>query len=524
VHSLLPLIETYRTSSEKLWLDYDTSGFKLISHIPKSQKHRKEIVLRFYEACETYFGISPRCAWNASVPVHSVRLLPSILSQDTCLHLFTEALPLTLQDVVAIYDALQKTTPCPLEPLQVHRMADAQSYHGVVGAPPTLFSKFFHHIRLQKDALLLEKIADDLERLTSIEDHMWRRYLTLAILSHGAVYRELEGQRLLLPSFHQAGHLEAYHCIQHLIDDGVKTVSLFPENPQEPGLYLCQGTELWPSQRSALGSILANFATHGSATAAYAHSWRRIHKHLRDLRKSSSSLPFVAGHSMGGALAIQIMLYSHAFIDTAYAFNPPLPSQRDEEFFMTLSPEIQEKLQIHANLDDFAFWRIGEKVFGHVTIWLAITRYRYSPVTLWDTITVLPALYKIFMNLTRAFPAHQNLFALEPLSVRVRLSPREIALENRERLTRFDYLRFFPKLYDPMRNLIRLLRRLFGWTLQAEYLQNEIEIVLLHEQDLLDSVTESNREEKESQLALLRKQKERLLKELSSLISPADHP
>ena len=111
----------------------------------------------------------------------------------------------------------------------------------------------------------------------------------------------------------------------------MKTASLFPQEEGAPSIYLCQGTELWPSQPSMFGSILANFAQHGAATEAYAHSWRRIHKHLRELGR-----PFVAGHSMGGSMALQIGLYSHALVERVYAFNPPVPGERDALFYQKL--------------------------------------------------------------------------------------------------------------------------------------------------------------------------------------------
>ncbi|MBS0646756.1 MAG: hypothetical protein JSR97_09250 [Verrucomicrobia bacterium] len=514
---MIQLFEANQDQADKLWLDYQpmTQRFCAVKKIVPSKERRKLIVAQFYATCSKNFKGCVRQVMNEVIKLPSHSDLPAIISQDACLHMFTQALPFKLKDARDIYQRLQTAASSHLSEIRVHSLEEAHRYYRVIGAPPTLLAKFFYHIRVQKDEELLRQVEEDLKLISQLEDAQWRRHLTLAILAHGAVYRELEGCQLSIPSFYEKGKMENYRCMQHLIDEGVKTVSLVPVDPKQPGIYLCQGTELWPSQRSALGSILANFATHGSATAAYAHSWRRIHKHLRDLRTPYNSLPFIAGHSMGGALAIQIMLYSHVLIDRAYAFNPPLPFKRDEEFFHSLPHKVQAQLQIHANLDDFAFWRIGEKMFGHVVIWLAMTRYRYSPLKLLDTILVIPAFYKLYINLTRAFPAHQNLFALDSLSLSVQLSQEEMQKENVERLTRFDYLRFFPKLYDPMRNFVQLIRRVFGWKLQSEYIRNEIEIVLLHEQDLLDSMTEANREEVEQELAQLTLQKENLLKELA---------
>lgn len=91
-----------------------------------------------------------------------------------------------------------------------------------------------------------------------------------------------------------------------------------PVDPEARPIYLCQGTEIWPSQPSVLASLLVNCAEHGSATEAYKQCRQRLH---HDLTRFSIA-PYVIGHSMGGALALQIGLYSPSLIHKAYAFNP----------------------------------------------------------------------------------------------------------------------------------------------------------------------------------------------------------
>ena len=113
-----------------------------------------------------------------------------------------------------------------------------------------------------------------------------------------------------------------------------------------------------------------------------------------------------------------------------------------------------------------------------------------------------------------AFPAHQHVIALDRSYVTVDLTAEEIAQENRERLSRFDYMRFLPSLYDPAKILMRWGRKLFGWSLRDQYLRNEIEIIALHEQELLDTRSEENSTEVEFELDELRRQKRDLLREL----------
>ncbi len=220
---------------------------------------------------------------------------------------------------------------------------------------------------------------------------------------------------------------------------------------------------------------------------------------------------------MGGALAIQIGLYSHTLIDEVYAFNPPMPNERDYLFYHQLSNESKNKIQVITNLDDFAFWRIGAKVVGNVTLFLGKKRWRYYAVSFWDCILFLPAFIKFIRNVHHAFPAHQNIAHLYENWVSVKLTQEEIEKENMERITRFDYLRFFPKLYDPMKNLLRHIRSIFKWRLEKIYIRNEIEILTLHEKDLLDTLSENNREEIIKEIKALRHRKGIFIKRLLKL-------
>ena len=211
---------------------------------------------------------------------------------------------------------------------------------------------------------------------------------------------------------------------------------------------------------------------------------------------------------------MQIGLYSHHLIDSVYAFNPPVPNVRDYSFYHQMSENCRNKIQVITNLDDFAFWRIGAKVIGNVTLFLGKKRWRYYSVGLWDCLFLIPAFIKFIRNVRHAFPAHQNIAALYENWVSVKLTQEEIEKENIERTSRFDYLHFFPKLYDPMKVLITRARKIFKWGLEEEYLRNEIEILALHERDLIDTITDENQAEVEHELKELRRQKGILIKKL----------
>ncbi len=505
------------------WIVWTGEGFDVQKQKPTGRRANRETLARVYKAlCYQIEELGTtadvasklvRSLWIEESDPHRPKSLPRIIGEDGFLRMYALGAPLQVDLFLRMWKRLgepPEDKTIELAPIHVEWNTPDCSYHDVDATPPGLLPKLFRFSRLKKDKELLEKIAGDLKKFSSIENGEKRGFLTLAVLSHGAAYRELDGLILMVPSFQNKDHLVPYQCQQHLIAEGVKTVSLIPKEEGEPPIYLCQGTELWPSQPSVLGSIMANFAEHGSATEAYAHSWRRIHKQLRDF----STPPLVAGHSMGGALAQQIALYSHNLVDQVYAFNPPAPHERDYYFYHQLTPASQAKLQIFANLDDFAFWRIGSKIIGNVTLFLGKKRWKYYPVTIWDCIFIFPAFFKFIMNVYHAFPAHQSIAALYENWASVKLTQEEIDKENIERTTRFDYLRFFPKLYNPTKNILTYIRRVFRWGLEQEYLRNEIELVSLHERDLLDTLTEANSAEILHELKILQDQKSTLITRL----------
>lgn len=516
----MTLSDIYEKKDRKGWLVCKDNCFVVQARKPNKSSENRETLASVYAHCvvavtqdATFEEVSRfvRSLWiEESVPLR-VKHLPRIIGEDGFLRMFALGDPLSVDLFCRIWKRLDEPLEdkvIRLNPILVEWNQDSAQYYNEDATPPGILPKLFITQRLKKDKEQLSHVRCDLEKVAEVEDQIRRRWLTLAILSHGAAYREIEGKILKIPCFTERGTLIAYRCHKHLIAEGVRTVSMTPYGQNAPPIYLCQGTELWPSQPTMLGSIMANFAAHGAATAAYAHSWRRIHKHLRDLYHGH--LPLVAGHSMGGSLAIQIGLYSHHLIDKVYAFNPPMPNERDYDFYHQMSQKRQEKILVTANLDDFAFWRIGAKVIGKVTLFLGKKRWRYYPVGLWDCLFLVPACVKFILNVWHAFPAHQNITALCENWVCFELTQGEIERENRERLSRFDYLYFFPRLYDPMRALFHFVRKLFRWRMEAQFLRNEIEITALHERDLIDTMTEENREEIERELGELRRQKELL--------------
>ncbi|MCC5831802.1 MAG: alpha/beta fold hydrolase [Chlamydiales bacterium] len=518
----MKLAEIYEKAEQDEWILWKEGRFSLERAIPNQRRLNRETLARVYVACVD--EIKHQGNWEeASRYVRALwieegipgrpKSLPRIIGEDPFVRMYAFGKPLP----VALFHRIWKRLGEPigdktmrLNPIRVEWNAESSLYFDEDATPPGILPKLFITQRLKKDKEQLDHICRDLARAANIEDPIRRRWLTLAILSHGAAYREIEGKALNIPSFTEAGKLIAYRCRKHLIAEGVRTVSLAPIEEGAIPIYLCQGTELWPSQPTMIGSIMANFATHGSATAAYAHSWRRIHKHLRDLHNGDP--PIVAGHSMGGALAMQIGLYSHDLIERVYAFNPPVPNNRDYDFYHSMDKSRRDKIVVAANLDDFAFWRIGAKVIGNVTVFLGKRRWRYYPVGLLDCLLLIPAVVKFILNVRHAFPAHQNIVALSENWISFVLTQEEIERENQERPSRFDYLRFFPKLYDPMKTLFRIVRR--WWRMEAQYLRNEIEIIALHERDLIDTMTDDNEEEIMRELRVLHEQKERLRRKL----------
>lgn len=505
------------------WIVWTGDAFDIQQHKPLDLLGNRETLARVYAALTFQIeeiGASPeqasklvRALWIEESDAKRPKSLPRIIGEDGFLRMYALGSALQVDMFLRMWKRVGErfeNKTIELEPIQVGWNPKETLYHDVDATPPGVLPKLFRYFRIKKDLELLVLIAEDLQAISRLDDPLKRERLTMAVLSHGAAYRELEGRILHIPSFTLKGELVAYLCHQHLIAEGVKTISLVPQEAGATPIYLCQGTELWPSQPSVLGSIMTNFAENGSATAAYAHSWRRIHKHLREL----PGIPLVGGHSMGGALALQIGLYSHNLVKRVYAFNPPAPHERDHLFYHQLAPASQSKIQVTANLDDFVFWRIGSKLIGNVTLFLGKTRWRYSSVGLWDCVLFVPAFFKFILNVRHAFPAHQNIAALYENWVSVKLTPEEIEKENIERTTRFDYLRFLPKLYDPTKNLLTYIRKVFKWRHEKDYLRNEIELISLHERDLIDTLNEANAEEIQHELKTLQSQKSALISRL----------
>jgi pimeloyl-ACP methyl ester carboxylesterase len=504
---------------EALWMSWQKDGFELQQNKPKDRKQNRETLARAYLALTRLLekeGVTPlsasarvRAAWHGEVTT-TIASLPGIIRDDGFLSMYASGSPLQVKRFLQLRKKVAICSESSFYPIQIEWIPPDARFHDVDATPPGVLPKLFRYFRLQKDKELLVLIEEDLRAISRIKDSHRRELLTMAVLSHSAAYRELEGRTLQIPSFTEPGYCIPYLCHQHLIAEGAKTITLVPQKAGAASIYLCQGTELWPSQPSVVGSIMTNFAAHGSATEAYAHSWRRIHKHLREL----PGTPIVAGHSMGGALAQQIGLYSHNLVQKIYAFNPPAPHERDYLFYHQLSGASQRKIQVIANLDDFAFWRMGSKLIGNITLFMGKTRWRYYPVGLWDCLLFVPAFVKFILNVQHAFPAHQHIVALHENWVSVKLTQVEIDRENRERVGRFDYLRFLPKLYDPTKNLLRYLRAIFRWKLEKDYLRNEIELISLHERDLIDTLNEANKEEIQHELKTLQVQKSALISRL----------
>lgn len=479
-------------------------------------EENRESLLRFYQYLldlhpEKIEGNAQLRSIFSQIFSHNASTLPKIIEKDGFLALFALGKAISIGEAKKVALFFEKNLLADSSPIFFDFTPESAEFFDVDATPPGFLPKMFPHFRLKADAKLLERVREDLKKAADLPDGK-RKLVTLMLLSFSLAYRECRGLMIDLPHFLHKGQLVRYHCHQHLIGEGIKTISMSC-NENHPPIYLCQGTELWPSQPSMLGSILNNFAEHGSSTQAYAHSWRRIHKQLRDLTTSDHQ-PIVIGHSMGGALAIQIALYSHDLIESSFAFNPPMPGERDAQFFSSLSSDVQKKMQIFANLDDVAFWRIGECVFGNVTCFISTKRWRYYPIVLRDVFLFFPAIFKLIWNIKKAFPAHQKIIPLTPVYLSFCLSKEEIQEENSSRKSRFDTLHFLPKLYDPLKWLTYFIRKIFKWSLEEEYIRNEIEIIALHERDLLDTITKENSEDVKKKIEKLHQQKHILQKKI----------
>ncbi len=519
-------LEEISEAAPDLFLCWSEKGFYLSKRKPKDRARNREMLFHLFGKCVEKVQLAGcpsqqadsfvRKIWTEEGPNTIPWSFPSVVGEDGFLRLFAKGRPLNVAAFRKIWQGLKRTDFSNHFPTFIFgENKDAGSYYNVKATPRGFLAKFSSRIRLKRDPGLLKEIQSDLHRVSQIEEYQKRKFLTLAILSCAASYRELDGEVLQIPSLvaKEAGSVVSYGFRHHLIWEGIKTVSATPLEHEEvePGLYLCQGTEFWPSQPAPLGTIYANLGKEGSATEPYARCWRQIHSHLRALTKHENLPPLVAGHSMGGALASQILLYSHPLIDSAYAFNPPVVEERDFKLYHRLSVKTREKLHVYANVDDLPFWRIGSNVIGKVTLFLGQDRWPYRPVRKRDLFLLFPAAYKIIANIHNVLPSHQNIFALQRFYIQVPLSAREIKKENGERCARFDRLNFIPKFHKLARWLLGFFRNNFRWKTRHEYLQSQIELLELHEKDLRDTLAFEGGEEIARELEELKRQKQELL-------------
>lgn len=526
LHSLYPL-----SSSDGHIFWSEEEGFILASTSFSKEKRRHVLALVFKGLVNILSerGVAGdltaqmRALWQLHAPYTS-SFLPKVIEHDAFLRMYAEGAPLTLKLFRTLYEATLKWERrdgikgnC-----KIGETLDASLYHDIKSVPAGLPPKFSSKIRKKNDPKLLEYVQSDLIRASKIEDHEKRVRVTLALLSHGAAYRDIEGKILYIPSFHESGRVVPYAFVEHLIWEGVKTMSASPLEHEhtEKALYICQGTEIWPSQPMMLGSIFANLNKEGPATEPYAYAWRQIHKHLIALARKTNQLPIVSGHSMGGALATQIALYSHLFIERAYAFNPPVVSQRDYRVYHSLAKETQEKLHVFASIDDLPFWRLGSYVIGKVFVLLGEKRWKYYPLSTFDRFFVFSGIWKMYMNIIHMVPSHQDIVFLMQSYVVVTLTQEEIEQENDERTKRSGHIRFISKLYRLVRFILGFSRKYLRWEKRLDYLRSQLEIVELHESDLKETKLLVGHEiDVDHELTQLKKEKMLIQKEIEILLA-----
>lgn len=473
---------------DTLCVHFREGGFVCSKHKGYSREERRRTLFEAFKSLVAMRGgdnALVRGLWDEKAPLIPPTL-PSALEEDSFVRMYAEGEALTLGLVRAVA-TLVPTKPLP-PPLFLEERQDAHAYHDVSSLPEGMRSKISRTLRRKSEPQLLKWVQEDLLRACTIADLEMRRWVTLSILCHGASYRDLEGRVLFIPSLVKEGHTETlpFACREHLLWEGIKTVSVFPlerEN-EERGFYLCQGTQVWPSQPLMLETISASLSEKGVAAEPYAHAWKQVHQHLLELKKRGGLLPYVGGHSMGGALASQIALYSHPYLESAFAFNPPVVESLDAAIYERLSFRSQVKLQVFAGIDDFPFWRIGSHVIGKVRILAGEKRWKYHPVTRRDMLFFLPALIKSLGNIAPIILSHRRVIFLMRTFLVLPLTTTQINRENRERPHRFDNIRFIPKFYRLVRFLVTLRRKYFKWEKREDYLKSRLEIVQLHIQDL----------------------------------------
>lgn len=495
------IYQSNKTTGYILW----NQGFFISEKKGTKEERRRALAYVFKE-------IPYKKAWEAVRTPHYN--LPKVIESHPFLRMYVEAWPLRVASFRKIYESQRDV----VSRVQVYQTQNADEYYNVRQFSPKPLERFIPTWHKKKDPRLLEHLQHNLDKVAQIDDHQVRKWLSLALLTKAA-FRELEGKILYVPSFETKEVMIPYTLSEHMLWHGIKTVSCVPLENSYRGIYICQGTETSPVQPHMLATVFANLGIEGAATEPYAHSWRQIHRHLRELAKITHELPIVVGYSMGGSLATQIALYSHPFIAEAVAFNPPVVEERDFELFNQLSDTAKEKLKIFANIDDLPFWRLGSKVIGKVHLLFGEKRWKYHRFTKWDRILLIPAFIKGCINVFHMVPSHQDLVFLMRTFCIMPLSQEEVQIENDERTKRAGYILIFKKFYRPVRFLVQIAQRLFRWNERLEYVKNELEIAYLHELDLEETFHLMPDDNIARELDLIKQRIERLEEEVIALTS-----
>jgi hypothetical protein len=478
-------ISAILNSGQKGWLTVKSGKWKLSPFPPKSERERKRALIQFFHEAAPYQEQKQqlRSFWTFSEATKDP-FLPEVIKRDGFLTALVKAHPLHTDWALYLLENFKEHTD--KDPTLIVEAQDKPLYNRVMPTPNGLMAKLSVSARRAADREQIEHSIENFSRLAFEERPQMRKWQTYATLAHGSVYRELNQRELWLPDFEVRGKMVHYRCEEDLISEGIKTVLLFPEKGSRAnGIYLIQGTNPYPSQPQTLASFLENFGKGGSGRGAYEHSWRRIHKHLKSLvRAADGRLVNVVGHSLGGSLSIQIALYSQAFVEENYAFNPPMPQEVDRDYFFSLPENSQKKLNIFINGDDFASWRLGACLFGNVYLVLGMEPWHALNIRKRDVSLVLPYVYKLLKNFAFTIPNHITSYLLDTHFVVIPFSEKEIAIENEERQKRIDHMKFLPTMNSSVRNFFRGVRRFFSRGSERRVLQNEIEILNMQAEEL----------------------------------------
>lgn len=519
VRFLMDNITTFLEQHSKGWLSLQQESWHATPLKPKTGKECRKTLICLLRALieekvakkQITFNESSRqlrtlWAQRMESPFDS---LPEVVNRDPLLRMLVKGEPLSIEWLRPfVIDFLKDEHPGILPPLLVEARSKPL-YHPVRPTPQGLMAKLTVRARKIADAKQIEESIENFSELAFEKDPQLRKWQTFATLAHGSAYRELHQKELWLPDFNIFGRLTRYTCEEDLISEGIKTAALYPEEGSGVhGIYLIQGSNPFPSQPHTMASFIENFGQGGSGRRAYEHSWRRIHKTLKKLmRAAEGRLPYIVGHSLGGSLAIQIGLYSQLFAEESFAFNPPMPQEKDYIYFRSLPESSQKKIQIFVNGDDFAFWRLGAAVFGQVYLVYGVEAWNGVLITKNDRRFIFPYLYKIYKNFALTIPSHLATYLLDSHFVVSLLSEEEKALENIQRQKRIDHLPFLPSLQEPGRQFFRTLRRIFSRTSEKRVLKNEIELLQMQEEELRFLTQENPLEKFEKKIAHLQEKR-----------------